>query len=34
VVIAQAPFGGPVTLRSRTGEHAITRELAGSIAVA
>jgi DtxR family Mn-dependent transcriptional regulator len=33
-VVAQAPFDGPVTLRSRTGEHAIARELAGSIAVA
>ena len=28
------PFDGPVTLRSRTGEHAIARELAGAIAVA
>ena len=33
-VVAQAPFDGPVTLRSRTGEHAIARELAGAIAVA
>jgi DtxR family Mn-dependent transcriptional regulator len=29
-----APFGGPVTLRCATGEHAISRELAGSIGVA
>ena len=33
-VVAQAPFDGPITLRSRTGEHAIARELAGAIAVA
>ena len=31
-VVAQAPFDGPITLRSRTGEHAIARELAGAIA--
>ena len=29
-----APFDGPVTLRSGTGEHAIARELAAAIAVA
>ena len=34
VIVAQAPFDGPVTLRCRTGEHAITRELAGAISVA
>ena len=33
-VVAQAPFDGPITLRSGSGEHAIARELAGSIAVA
>jgi len=33
-VVACAPFDGPITLRSRTGEHAIARELAGAIAVA
>ena len=33
-VVAQAPFDGPVTLRSRTGEHAIARHLAVAIAVA
>jgi DtxR family Mn-dependent transcriptional regulator len=33
-VVACAPFDGPITLRSRTGEHAITRELAVAIAVA
>jgi DtxR family Mn-dependent transcriptional regulator len=33
-VVACAPFEGPITLRSRTGEHAIARELAVSIAVA
>jgi DtxR family Mn-dependent transcriptional regulator len=33
-VVIQAPFGGPVTLRGPGGEHAITRELAASIAVA
>jgi DtxR family Mn-dependent transcriptional regulator len=33
-VVSCAPFDGPITLRSRTGEHAIARELAVSIAVA
>jgi DtxR family Mn-dependent transcriptional regulator len=33
-VVSRAPFDGPITLRSRTGEHAIARELAGAIAVA
>jgi DtxR family Mn-dependent transcriptional regulator len=31
-VLAFAPFGGPVSLRTREGEHAISRELAGQIA--
>jgi DtxR family Mn-dependent transcriptional regulator len=33
-VVSYAPFGGPVTVRSGSGEHAIARELAGTIAVA
>jgi DtxR family Mn-dependent transcriptional regulator len=33
-VVSRAPFDGPITLRSPTGEHAIARELAGAIAVA
>jgi DtxR family Mn-dependent transcriptional regulator len=33
-VLAQAPFGGPVTVRTRLGEHAISRELADRIAAA
>jgi DtxR family transcriptional regulator, Mn-dependent transcriptional regulator len=33
-VLAQAPFGGPVTVRTRLGEHAISRELAVRIAAA
>jgi DtxR family Mn-dependent transcriptional regulator len=33
-VVAQAPFGGPVTVRTRAGEHAISRELADRIAAA
>jgi len=32
-VAAHAPFGGPVTLRTDTGEHAISRELAESIGI-
>jgi DtxR family transcriptional regulator, Mn-dependent transcriptional regulator len=32
-VLSAAPFGGPITLRSAAGEHAIARELAGAIAV-
>ncbi len=32
-VTAQAPFGGPVTLRAGKGEHAISRELAEAIGV-
>ena len=33
-VVARAPFNGPITVRSGSGEHAIVRELAGAIAVA
>ena len=33
-VLVYAPFGGPVTVRSGAGEHAIARELAAVIAVA
>ncbi|HXG77546.1 MAG TPA: metal-dependent transcriptional regulator [Gaiellaceae bacterium] len=33
-VLMQAPFAGPVTVRTRRGEHAISRELAGRIAAA
>jgi DtxR family Mn-dependent transcriptional regulator len=33
-VLTHAPFGGPVTVRTRSGEHAISRDLAGRIAVA
>jgi DtxR family Mn-dependent transcriptional regulator len=32
--LAQAPFGGPVTVRTASGEHAISRELADRIAAA
>ena len=32
-IVAHAPFDGPITLRSGSGEHAIARELAASIAV-
>ena len=31
VVVALAPFAGPVTVRTRSGEHAISRELAARI---
>jgi DtxR family Mn-dependent transcriptional regulator len=31
-VVAQAPFGGPVTVRTAAGDHAISRELADRIA--
>jgi DtxR family Mn-dependent transcriptional regulator len=31
-VVCQAPFGGPVTVRTASGEHAISRELADRIA--
>lgn len=31
-VVARAPFGGPVTVRTTSGEHAISRELAHRIA--
>jgi len=31
-VLAQAPFGGPVTVRTASGDHAISRELAHRIA--
>jgi DtxR family Mn-dependent transcriptional regulator len=30
-IVTQAPFGGPVTVRTSGGEHAISRELAGQI---
>ena len=33
-MLAQAPFGGPVTVRTARGEHAISRELADRIAAA
>jgi DtxR family Mn-dependent transcriptional regulator len=33
-VLEQAPFGGPVTVRTSWGEHAISRELADRIAAA
>jgi DtxR family transcriptional regulator, Mn-dependent transcriptional regulator len=33
-LVLHAPFGGPVTVRSGSGQHAIARELAGAIAVA
>lgn len=33
-VVSVAPFGGPVTVRTERGEHAISRELAASIAAA
>lgn len=33
-VVAHAPFGGPVTVRTPSGEHAISRELADRIAAA
>jgi DtxR family Mn-dependent transcriptional regulator len=33
-VVSIAPFGGPVTVRTGTGEHAISRELADRIAAA
>ena len=33
-IVAQAPFGGPVTVRTSSGEHAISRELADRIAAA
>ena len=33
-VVSLAPFGGPVTVRTSTGEHAISRELADRIAAA
>jgi DtxR family Mn-dependent transcriptional regulator len=33
-VVSFAPFGGPVTVRTGTGEHAISRELADRIAAA
>jgi DtxR family Mn-dependent transcriptional regulator len=31
-VVSQAPFGGPVTVRTEYGAHAISRELADRIA--
>jgi DtxR family transcriptional regulator, Mn-dependent transcriptional regulator len=34
VMLEQAPFGGPVTVRTSSGEHAISRELADRIAAA
>jgi DtxR family Mn-dependent transcriptional regulator len=33
-MLAQAPFGGPLTVRTDSGEHAISRELADQIAAA
>ena len=33
-MLAHAPFGGPVTVRTQSGEHAISRELADRIAAA
>ena len=33
-LVASAPFGGPVTVRTERGEHAISRELADRIAAA
>jgi DtxR family transcriptional regulator, Mn-dependent transcriptional regulator len=30
-VVSQAPFGGPLTVRTERGDHAISRELAGRI---
>ena len=33
-MLAHAPFGGPVTVRTSSGEHAISRELADRIATA
>ena len=30
-VVSQAPFGGPVTVRTENGDHAISRELAGRV---
>ena len=33
-LVAYAPFGGPVTVRTTRGEHAISRELADRIAAA
>jgi DtxR family Mn-dependent transcriptional regulator len=33
-LVSQAPFGGPVTMRTDTGEHAISRELADRISAA
>jgi DtxR family Mn-dependent transcriptional regulator len=32
-LVSQAPFGGPVTVRTSSGEHAISRDLADSISV-
>jgi DtxR family transcriptional regulator, Mn-dependent transcriptional regulator len=33
-VVAHAPFGGPVTVRTERGEHAISRELAARVSAA
>ena len=33
-VVSQAPFGGPVTVRTGSGDHAISRELAARVAAA
>jgi DtxR family transcriptional regulator, Mn-dependent transcriptional regulator len=33
-VVSQAPFGGPVTVRTESGEHSISRELADRISAA
>ena len=34
VLIMSAPFGGPLTVRTDTGEHAIARELAAAVGIA
>ena len=32
-LVALGPFGGPATVRTRSGEHAITRELAATVGI-
>ena len=34
LLITSAPFGGPLTVRTGTGEHAIARELAAAVGIA
>ncbi len=34
LLIKSAPFGGPLTVRTGTGEHAIARELAAAVGIA